>query len=321
MEIFGFDLMYILAFAAFNAALTFGLYFGATKIDLCDIPTNRKRHTKPVPLIGGTGIVITFLIGIIYFGGINPEYLKLMALIAAVFGIGFYDDYKKSRHHEVSARFKGFIQIVVAIAAFLWGYRFEGFFNPFVHRYIEMPGVLQFLFSVTWIFGLTTVMNFVDGLDGLCGGIVTIGTLTLYLFFVLIGQGEMRLPYLVLFSATLAFLAFNFGSDRFKVFMGDSGATTIGFIISLLTLKNIYSNPGLTVNSLFIPVLVFLIPIFDNFYVLYLRYRNKVSIFSADRRQVHYRLMDRGCTSKQAVFILWGITAFASMVALFINIR
>jgi len=190
--------------------------------------------------------------------------------------------------------------------------RFTGFNNPFSGQYVELPVWLQFILTVTWIFGVTTVLNWVDGLDGLAGGIAAISGATLFVAAVVKNQPESAVMAALLVGAALGFLRSNIFPA--KVFMGDSGATFLGFILSVIALYGAFKQA--TVISTFVPVLALGVPIFDNIFVIVRRFRNKQPVYKADTAQIQFRLLKWGLRPPQAVLVLVLVSACLSLTSI-----
>ncbi|WP_201292367.1 MraY family glycosyltransferase, partial [Enterococcus gallinarum] len=131
-----------------------------------------------------------------------------------------------------------------------YGIQFEGFNNPFTGHYINLPEWLQLILTIFWIFGVTTVINFSDGIDGLAGGLSAISGGTLFVVAMTMGQSESALLAVILVGAALGYLRYN--KPPARVFMGDAGATFLGFILGIIALDGAFK--GATLASLFIPI-------------------------------------------------------------------
>lgn len=158
------------------------------------------------------------------------------------------------------------------------GNAFTGFYNPFSGDYIVLPVILSFLLTIIWIFGVTTVINFSDGMDGLAGALTAISAITLFVVALAKGQSSSAIMAISLIGVTLAYLRYN--KPPAKIFMGDAGATFLGFILAVIALDGAFKQA--TVLSLFIPILALGVPIFDNIFVVVKRFIQGKSIYQAD---------------------------------------
>lgn len=291
----------------------------AEKIGFTDKPSKRKIHCTPTPLIGGVVIFISFYIAFLTFERdlSYKDGLVFIAVLLTLF-IGILDDHYKTKGRELSAPPKFLVQVTAATIVFFAGFSFHGFSNPFTSQIITFPIWLQYIFTILWIFGVTSVVNFSDGIDGLAGGISAICASTLFIVAVTTHQNSPALMSIALVGAVLGFLKYN--SHPAKVFMGDSGATFIGFIIAVISLEGVFKQA--TVISLFIPVLALGVPIFDNLYVVLRRFIEKKPVYKADRMQIHYRLMHSGLSVKQVnafIYLISTCLCLVSIILLIIN--
>lgn len=177
---------------------------------------------------------------------------------------------------------------------------------------IVLPYVLQYLLTILWIFGITTVINFTDGIDGLAAGVSSIAGLTLFIVAMVMNHMVPAIMSIVLVGALIGYLQYN--KHPAHVFMGDAGATFVGFLIAVISLEGVYKQA--TMLSVFIPVLVLGVPIFDNLYVVFKRYTEGKPIYQADRSQLHYRLMAKGLDVKQTNIFICLVTLCLCLVAL-----
>lgn len=210
------------------------------------------------------------------------------------------------------------VQILSASLIFSIGIVFKGFTNPINGKFIFFHPIIQYIFTITWIFGLTTVINWSDGMDGIAGSIASISSITLFVSLVKV-QSDSAITAIILLGSVLGFLKFN--KYPAKVFMGDSGANFLGFILSIIALEGSFKQA--TLISVIIPFIILGIPIFDNIFVIIKRFINGKEIYKADRSQIHYRLQKRGLNKKQIfiyISILSGMLSIISIILALLNI-
>lgn len=273
----------------------------AVKLNFLDMPTERKKHKEPVPLLGGVGIFAGFIFTyFVFVTPFNRESVSVLIGSLLVLSIGLVDDWYKHKGIEFPALPKFLVQVLAAIIVYSSGIVFRGFTNPFTHEYILLPPVVQFLLSITWLEGVTTVINFSDGMDGLAGSLSAISGSTLFVVALAKGQPDSAIMAIILVGATLGFLRYN--KHPAQIFMGDSGATFLGFILGVIALDGAFKQT--TMISLFIPILALGVPIFDNLFVVFKRFMNKKPIYKADTSQIHYRLLSEGLNQKQVVIFI-----------------
>lgn len=285
----------------------------ANRYEFTDKPTERKKHRAPIPLCGGVAIYIGFFI--VYFLIVDENILlKFWVFLGAtlILLIGLVDDGFKAKGREFPIFPRLIIQILAAIIVFQGGVAFQGFNNPLTGGYVLLPLPVQFILTITWIFGVTTVINWSDGMDGLAGGISTVSSLTFFFAALILGQNISAMNSIALAGAIFAFFLYN--KYPAKVFMGDSGANVIGFLLSIIALDGAFKQA--TVLSLFIPILALAVPIFDNLFVIFKRFSEGKPVYQADRSQMHYRLQEKGLSTKQIVNFILGISIVCSTLSI-----
>ncbi|WP_159882289.1 MraY family glycosyltransferase [Paenibacillus puerhi] len=295
----------------------------AFRIDFVDKPKpdiERKIHRDPIPLTAGLAIFAGFVIAYALFIPLqeNGSFSLLLASLL-ILGVGLVDDWYKTHGKELAAWPKLIIQLAAAIIVYQSGVVFYGFNNPFTGQDVLLPVWLQFFLTITWIFGVTTVINFMDGMDGLAGGLSAISAVTLFVVALAKGQSDSAMMAIILVGAAVAYLRYN--KPPAKVFMGDAGATLFGFLLAVVALDGAFK--GATVLSLAIPILALGVPIFDNIFVVIKRIRNGKPIYQADATQAHYRLLRSGLNPKQVVLFLCLINAcfsLTSIILLLLNV-
>jgi len=273
----------------------------AIKIDFVDRPTSRKIHKEPVPHLASIGILFGFFIPyFLYMGGIDRTSIGLVLASILIISIGIIDDWYKTQGKDFPALPKLVVQVSAAIVIYFSGVVFYGFTNPLSNEYILLPVALQFILTVTWVFGVTTVINFMDGLDGLAGSISAISGTTLFVVALAMGQTDSAMMAILIVGSVVGYLKYN--KAPAQIYMGDAGATFIGFILGVIALDGAFKQA--TVLSLLIPVLALGVPIFDSIIVIIRRMMKGKPIYKADREQGHYRLLSSGMNQKQVVAVL-----------------
>lgn len=292
----------------------------AVRIGFVDKPTGRKKHQSPVPLLGGLGILTGFLCGYcIFVRPVNQRYTSIMAASLLIFAIGLVDDWFKTQGKEYPALPRLLVQIAASVIVFKAGIIFSGFTHPVTHQYILLPMWMQFVLTVAWIVGVTTVINWSDGMDGLAGSLSAISASTLFVVALAKGQGDSAMMSITLVGAAIGFLRYN--KYPAQVFMGDSGANFLGFILAVVALDGAFKQA--TMVSLLVPVLALAVPIFDNVFVVLRRFWQGKPIYQADAGQIHHRLLAMGLDQRQVLVFLSLIsicTSFLSIIILLLKI-
>ncbi|MBI4456213.1 MAG: undecaprenyl/decaprenyl-phosphate alpha-N-acetylglucosaminyl 1-phosphate transferase [Acidobacteria bacterium] len=287
----------------------------AHKLRALDYPAERKIHLTPIPRLGGVAVFASIWLTLLLGYGVNiyiragmPTVTGLVAGSFLILFLGVYDDIRNA-----SPFLKLPVQVVAAGVAVGLGIRFDLASNPLaqgMRDYFDL-GSLAIPLSILWIVGLTNAMNLIDGLDGLATGIATFTSITLFLISMKQGAGIVTYFYVIIAGATLAFLKFNHYPAR--VFLGDSGSTSLGFLLACLSIRG--GQKSYTLTALFIPLIVFGIPIFDAISALIRRYLAKAEIQEADSQHIHHQLLNAGLTQRQAVWILYAATILLGMIA------
>lgn len=287
----------------------------AYKIGYIEKPklSERKIHKEAKPYLAGVGLFFSFWLS--YFL-INQTYNSKILIIFfssfLVFIIGMVDDSFKIIDKDLKAFPKMVFQLLACVLVYTANVQFTGFTNPFDGTYVLLPLWLQFSLSICWLFGVTTVINFIDGMDGLAGGITCISACTLFIVALVKNDIPSALMAIILVGICLGYLRYNkFPS---KILMGDSGATFLGFILGIISLDGAFKQA--TVISIFIPILVLGVPIFDNIFVIFKRLSEGRPIYIGDASQIHFRLLAKGLTQKQVVYLLYLATACLNISAI-----
>ncbi|MFD1466118.1 glycosyltransferase family 4 protein [Lapidilactobacillus mulanensis] len=276
-----------------------------------DNPNARRVNKKPMPTMGGLGIFVAFnFAAFVLLRNQFPTH-ELLALTTAeciIVLTGMIDDIR-----ELSPKLK-MLGIVIAgtIVYFLGGIKMNLVVIPFLGTF--HLGWLSFPITLFWIMAITNAVNLIDGLDGLATGVSIIGLTTMGImafFFLAIPNTYVAVLIFTLVAALIGFLPYNFHPA--SIFLGDTGALFIGFMISVLSLKGL---KNITFVTLVIPVIILGVPITDTVYAMLRRILNKKPISQADKHHLHHRLMQLGLTHRQTVLAIYGLALIFSFVAL-----
>jgi UDP-GlcNAc:undecaprenyl-phosphate GlcNAc-1-phosphate transferase len=203
------------------------------------------------------------------------------------------------------------IQAIAAAIAIAFLVFIERVMNPFTDQILVFPFALVVALTLVWIMGMINTINFLDGLDGLAGGVGAIVSAVLAIHMLREGQYSVALLPLALLGATVGFLPFNFYPAR--VFMGSAGSWVLGYAVATLGIA-----AGAKLATVF---LVLSIPIVDVAWLIISRWRSGQSIGQADRRHLHYRLLDLGLSQRQVVLIYYAYCIALGAAALLIQSR
>lgn len=311
----------IIAFFATPIARRIAFRFGAVNVP----KDSRRVHKKPMPLMGGLAIIVGFTLAICYSFASKDfneflEYLGQIKTLGLIIGaliiiiLGIIDDLKPLR-----ARVKFPIQLVAAIIVVATGTRILSITTPFQEgstHFSDMSTImgetLAFIISVLWIVGMTNAINLIDGLDGLAAGVSGIAAISLFIVAVIRGQDDIAVIAVSLVGAIFGFLPYNFNPA--KIFMGDTGATFLGFMLAILSVEG--TMKSVTVIALVIPLLVLGLPIFDTLFAILRRIANGRPIGEADRGHIHHRLLDMGLSHRMSVVILYVISGSLGLLSI-----
>ncbi len=298
----------------------------AKKIGAMDIPKdNRRMHNKAMPKFGGPAIIIGFLVSSIYLlitssieGNINifgPEnYIgKLLGFLGGILVLStfcFFDDIK-----GIHPLVKLLGQTIAAAIVVASGIRIDNLNIPFFEGNIVIGNVFSIILTMGWIVGITNAINLIDGLDGLSTGISIISCISLLIIFALNGSPLVAIILITaLIGALSGFLPFNFNPA--KTFIGDIGSNFIGFALSIVSILGVAKTA--TAFVIVLPIIVLGLPIFDTLSAIVRRVAKGKSIkaiFQADKGHLHHKLIAKGFTQKEAVLLLYGVSAACGMFA------
>ncbi|WP_062108540.1 glycosyltransferase family 4 protein [Bacillus niameyensis] len=275
----------------------------AIKWNVTDQPNYRKVHQKAMPRLGGLAIYISFIVGLIITHEDSPYLWPIIIGSLIIVITGILDD-----KYDLPPRYKLIGQLLAAFVAIRGGFDLEFINLPFGGQ-LEF-GYLTIPLTILWIVGMTNAINFIDGLDGLAAGVSAIALITLSTMAFIQGDLFVITISLVLLGSTLGFLVYNFFPA--KIFMGDSGALFLGYMIAVLSLLG-FKN--VTFVSFVIPIIILGVPISDTFFAIIRRLVNRKPLASADQLHLHHRLISSGFSHRQTVLIIYGISIMFSLAA------
>lgn len=316
---------FLLAFIVSFMATPYSIKI-AEKIGAIDIPKDdRRMRKKSIPKLGGLAVITGFAISLIYLisvmnieGSINlfDENMYLKKLIGVGLGViiititGVIDDTKTLKPLQ-----KLFGQVLAAVVAVGFGIRISASDIPFIQN-TELANEISMIVTVIWIIGITNAINLIDGLDGLSSGIALISCISLLIIFALNYSPMIAILMITsLIGALVGFLPFNFSPA--KTFIGDTGSNFLGFMLAVVSILGVAKT--YTIAVIVLPVIVLGLPIFDVLFAIIRRIAKGKSIkavFKPDKGHLHHRLVEKGFTQRQAVLILYGLSASLGMFAI-----
>ncbi|MBO8157876.1 MAG: undecaprenyl/decaprenyl-phosphate alpha-N-acetylglucosaminyl 1-phosphate transferase [Bacillaceae bacterium] len=269
-----------------------------------DQPNHRKVHKKVMPRLGGLAIYISFLIGVILF---FPDESYIWPILIGGFIIivtGILDDIR-----ELSPLVKLTGQLAAALVVALGGVTVEFINLPFGEGQLYF-GDFSIPITILWIVAVTNAINLIDGLDGLAAGVSSIALLTISGLAITMGNTFVVIIGFILLGSTLGFLVYNFYPA--KIFMGDSGALFLGFMISVLSLLG-FKN--VTLFSFVIPMIILGVPISDTIFAIVRRMLQGKPISAPDKSHLHHCLLRLGYSHPETVLMIYAMSALFSLAA------
>ena len=300
----------------------------AHSIGAVDQPGERKVHKTPIPRLGGLAVVAAAILALFSAAAFDSLPARFMewgefwlavgAGIVPILAISLRDDIRPVR---VLPKFAA--QLLGASTAVALGIRLNPAIQLFGDSY-EI-GWIAVPLSIMWICGVTNSFNIVDGLDGLSAGLALISAISLGAVAVVAKRPEMASASFIIAGALLGFLPYNLHPAR--VFLGDTGAASVGFTLACLALKG-----GSTMSAgmaILVPVLVLGLPIAETLVSMARRFlkrieRNTGGMFEADREHFHHKLLSLGLNHRQAVYVLYGaglLCAVCAVGSMFLTYR
>ena len=298
----------------------------ANKIGAVDVPKDKRRmHTKAMPKFGGPAVILGVLVSMIYLIAVmsiegsldlfsTQQYgKKLLGVLLGVIVIaitGTLDDIKTLKPWQELLG-----QTIAAIIVVAFGTKIEHLDIPFLYK-IGFNETFSIIVTIIWIVGVTNAINLIDGLDGLSSGISLISCISLLIIFVLNDSPMIATVIVTAMSGALVgFLPYNFSPA--KTFIGDTGSNFLGFMLAIVSILGVAKT--YTIAVIVLPVIVLGFPIFDVLFAIARRLvkgKSIKAVFMPDKGHLHHKLVEKGFTPKQAVLILYGLSASLGMFAI-----
>jgi UDP-GlcNAc:undecaprenyl-phosphate GlcNAc-1-phosphate transferase len=282
----------------------------ARRFGVLAVPGGRRRHSIPIPKLGGIPVMVAYMagIGLIYWR-IPPsgdDALRLQGVILGsliVFAGGLIDDLR-----DLSPWLQFAIQFAGAAVAISHIVFIEVFTNPVSGEPVWIESrLLVIVITLVWIVGIINTVNWLDGLDGLAAGVGTIAALLFAWHSLRLGQEAVAAFPLAMAGALLGFLPFNFAPAR--IFLGTAGAYVLGYNLATLSIL----SPAKIATAL----LVLAVPILDGIWRVADRLRRGHSPFRGDRGHLHFRLADEGVPTRLIVLGYYAFSLAFGLVAIF----
>ena len=273
-------------------------------IGALDKPDNRKVHKKIMPRLGGLAIYIAFMVAAVASLEMTWDIVGILIGGTVIVTVGVLDD-----KYQLPAKVKLLGQIFAACVLVLFDIRIEWVNNPFGgYFYLEY---LSIPLTIFWVISFTNVVNLIDGLDGLAAGVSAIASLTVILVAVQMGYYHIAVMTAALAGGIIGFIRYNFNPAT--IFMGDTGSMFIGYMLAAISVYGAVKTAATV--ALIVPFIALGLPIMDTAFAIMRRYTNGRPIFQPDKGHLHHRLLAMGMNQKQAVLLMYAITAALGIAA------
>lgn len=280
--------------------------------------SSRHLHTRPLPRFGGMAIMLTLWEMVLLahwlptrfsLPGMMPSQtaIRILGPATIVFLLGLWDDIR-----GLKAYTKFGVQILAAVLLYVNG--FGIYLVSIKTGGVSVGWIIGLPLTILWVLWITNAFNLIDGLDGLAAGSALFSTFVIFII-ALVGHNDgILFLTLVLAGAITGFLRYNFNPA--SIFLGDCGSLLIGFLLSAIALAGSQKSP--TMVAVAIPIVSLGLPILDVTVSVLRRFLSRKSLFTADREHIHHQLISRGVSHKQAVLLLYGVSACFGLLSLFL---
>lgn len=277
----------------------------ATRLQIVDLPNERKVHCVAIPRVGGLAMVAGAVLPLIVWLWSLPQVMGLLMGIAVIVAFGVWDD-----RADLDYRLKFAGQCIAALVVWWMGVRVEEL--PWIG---EIAPFWSMCFTVLALLAVTNAVNLADGLDGLAGGSTLLSLAAIAVLGYIANHMAVVLIALAVMGSILGFLRFN--THPACVFMGDGGSQFLGFSTGVLAIL-LTQGEGHTYSTS-LPFLLLGLPLFDTLLVIVQRLRERRSPFSPDRNHIHHRLLAAGLDHYQAVFVIYVVQALLVIAAYYLR--
>ncbi len=326
-------MLYLLIFAAsllLSFLLTPVARRWAERLGAVDMPHDRKVHENPTPTLGGLAILLAVVFSVLagkvlvrLFPSLarpvgmsdalsSYQLLGIIVSSSLVALLGAVDDMRR-----LSPWMKLAGQVAASLVLISFGVEISTVALPRGNVLdLSASPLLSILITLVWMVAFTNIINLIDGLDGLAAGVCTISAAAFFFYGTRIGGDPNTLMATVVSAAVagacLGFLRHNFHPA--SIFMGDSGAMFLGFLLGAVSIQGILKRTA--VATLFTPLIILAVPIADTGLAILRRVRKGKPFHYADKEHIHHRLLYIGHSQRQAVLIIYLWTALLTGIAL-----
>ena len=281
----------------------------AEAVGAIDVPRDdRRMHSKPVPRMGGLAIFLGFVLSLLLFVDMSTQVMGLLLGTIVIAVMGALDDIV-----TLNAWIKLAGQMLAAGIAIRFGIVVDAIsnFTPTGGTTFLNTTWLSIPVTMLWIVACTNAVNLIDGLDGLAVGVSTISSLTMLVVSLYVADPTVSLILAAVIGACVGFMPYNLNPA--KIFMGDVGSQMLGFVLSTASIIGLFKFHAII--TFLVPLLALALPLADTVFAFFRRIFKGQSPFRADKEHFHHRLMALGMSQKQAVAVLYGVSAVLGLIA------
>ena len=277
------------------------------------------KAKEKTPIMGGLLFIVVpvLVFAVINFKGLSDKKLLFVLLSYVLYcTVGFLDDYTivvKHNNEGLSEKTRLLMELVYAVVLF---FVFRDVIPsqvsiPFTSISVHLSWFIFLPFMVLLYMAEANAVNFTDGMDGLCAGVSFISLIPMLIFTILYKETNLTLFIICVLGGLLGYLKFNYHPA--KIFMGDTGSMFIGYMMAAISVLGAFKTAATV--SLIVPAIALGLPIMDTSFAILRRYTNGRPIFQPDKGHLHHRLLAMGMNQKQAVLLMYGITAMLGIAA------
>jgi UDP-GlcNAc:undecaprenyl-phosphate GlcNAc-1-phosphate transferase len=278
----------------------------ARLLGVVDRPDRRRLNVNPIPRLGGLAIFFGIFVPALAFLELGRETRGVLLGAAVATVIGAIDDFRVLKPGRKLAG-----QVVAAAIPPFFGVWIDHFTFPFFGP-VDLPEVVGMPLTVVWIVAVMNMVNFLDGMDGLAAGVCAIAGITYAILALSLEKIDPAVLSAIVAGACIGFLRHNFFPAR--IFMGDSGALVLGFLLAAVSVQGLLKTASTVV--LFLPLLVLAVPILDTSFVVARRLKHRQRVSAPDQSHLHFRFLRRGYSQRRAAVTMWAWCATLAGAAL-----
>ena len=278
----------------------------ARLLGVVDRPGGRRLNKRPIPRLGGLAIFLGILVPSLAFLSLDREMRGILLGAAVACVVGAIDDF---RGLDPLPKLAG--QVAAAAIACASGVWIDHFTFPFL-GVLDVPAWIGVPLSMLFIVAVMNMVNFLDGMDGLAAGVCAIAGITFAILSLSLGKIDPAVLSAIVAGSCIGFLRHNFFPAR--IFMGDSGALCLGFLLGAVSVQGLLKTASTVV--LLLPLLVLAVPILDTSFVVARRLKHGERISSPDQSHLHFRFLRRGFSQRRAAVTMWAWCATLAGAAL-----